>query len=220
MAYKNRRKTNKVKGESIIAYTAPRSKISEQYRSLRTNLQLSSSIHKSGTIVITSPRYGEGKSTITVNLAVSIAQKGEKVLIIDANLRKPTIQEIFGVENTVGLTDILNGKTNLEGAVKKTEMERLDILTSGPVPFNPSEVLGSDEMDMLIQKAMEQYDIILFDSSPVLEVTDTSVLVDKCEGVLLVIRYNRTVSEDALETKRALSFTKSRILGAILNGKV
>ncbi|EEL59772.1 hypothetical protein bcere0024_031160 [Bacillus cereus Rock4-18] len=127
---------------------------------------------------------------------------------------------MFGVENTVGLTDILNGKTNLEGAVKKTEMERLDVLTSGPVPFNPSEVLGSDEMDMLIQKAMERYDIILFDSSPVLEVTDTSVLVDKCEGVLLVIRYNRTVSEDALETKRALSFTKSRILGAILNGKV
>ncbi|MGY1463300.1 CpsD/CapB family tyrosine-protein kinase [Bacillus toyonensis] len=220
MAYKNRRKTNKVKGESIIAYTAPRSKISEQYRSLRTNLQLSSSIHKSRTIVITSPRYGEGKSTITVNLAVSIAQKGEKVLIIDANLRTPTIQEMFGVENTVGLTEILSGKTNLEGAVKKTEMERLDVLTSGPVPFNPSEVLGSDEMDMLIQKAMEQYDIILFDSSPVLEVTDTSVLVDKCEGVLLVIRYNRTVSEDALETKRALSFTKSRILGAILNGKV
>lgn len=220
MAYKNRGKTNKVKGESIIAYTAPRSKISEQYRSLRTNIQLSSSIYKNRTIVITSPRYGEGKSTITVNLAVSIAQKGEKVLVIDANLRTPIIHEMFGVENTMGLTDILNGKTNLVGAVKKTGMESLDILTSGPVPFNPSEVLSSDAMDMLIQKAMERYDIILFDSSPVLEVTDTSVLADKCEGVLLVIRYNQTVNEDALETKRALSFTKSRILGAILNGKV
>ncbi|WP_460291525.1 CpsD/CapB family tyrosine-protein kinase, partial [Bacillus cereus] len=120
MAYKNRRKTNEVKGESIIAYTAPRSKISEQYRSLRTNIQLTSSIHKSRTIVITSPRYGEGKSTITVNLAVSIAQKGEKVLVIDANLRTPTIHEIFGVENTIGLTDILNEKTNLIGAVQKT----------------------------------------------------------------------------------------------------
>jgi len=170
--------------------------------------------------VITSPRYGEGKSTITVNLAVSIAQKGEKVLVIDANLRTPTIHEMFGVENTIGLTDILNGKTNLVGAVKKTKMESLDVLTSGPVPFNPSEVLSSEAMDMLIQKAMERYDIILFDSSPVLEVTDTSVLADKCEGVLLVIRYNRTVNEDALETKRALSFTNSRILGAILNGKV
>ncbi|MEB9628512.1 MULTISPECIES: CpsD/CapB family tyrosine-protein kinase [Bacillus cereus group] len=220
MAYKNKGKTNKVKGESIIAYTAPRSKISEQYRSLRTNIQLSSSIYKNRTIVITSPRYGEGKSTITVNLAVSIAQKGEKVLVIDANLRTPIIHEMFGVENTMGLTDILNGKTNLVGAVKKTGMESLDILTSGPVPFNPSEVLSSDAMDMLIQKAMERYDIILFDSSPVLEVTDTSVLADKCEGVLLVIRYNHTVNEDALETKRALSFTKSRILGAILNGKV
>ncbi|MBK5515015.1 CpsD/CapB family tyrosine-protein kinase [Bacillus sp. TH11] len=127
---------------------------------------------------------------------------------------------MFGVENTIGLIDILNGKTTLEGAVKKTEMESLDVLTSGPVPFNPSEVLSSDAMDMLIQKALERYDIILFDSSPVLEVTDTSVLADKCEGVLLVIRYNHTVNEDALETKRALSFTKSRILGAILNGKV
>ncbi|CAM4223332.1 tyrosine protein kinase [Bacillus luti] len=220
MAYKNRRKTNEVKGESIISYTAPRSKISEQYRSLRTNIQLSSSNHKSRTIVVTSPRYGEGKSTITVNLAVSIAQKGEKVLVIDANLRTPTIHEMFGVENTIGLTDILNGTTNLEGVVKKTEMESLDVLTSGPVPFNPSEILSSDAMDMLIQKAMGRYDIVLFDSSPVLEVTDTSVLADKCEGVLLVIRYNRTVNEDALETKRALSFTKSRILGAILNGKV
>ncbi|OAK33334.1 CpsD/CapB family tyrosine-protein kinase [Bacillus wiedmannii] len=220
MAYKNRRKTNKVKGESIVAYTAPRSKISEQYRSLRTNIQLSSSMHQIRTIVITSPRYGEGKSTITVNLAVSIAQKGEKVLVIDANLRTPTIHEMLEVENTIGLTDILNGKTNLVGAVKKTRMESLDVLTSGPVPFNPSEVLSSEEMDMLIQKAMERYDIILFDSSPVLEVTDTSVLADKCEGVLLVIRYNRTVNEDALETKRALSFTKSRMLGAILNGKV
>jgi len=220
VAYKNRRKTNEVKGESIISYTAPRSKISEQYRSLRTNIQLSSSNHKSRTIVVTSPRYGEGKSTITVNLAVSMAQKGEKVLVIDANLRTPTIHEMFGVENTIGLTDILNGTTNLEGVVKKTEMESLDVLTSGPVPFNPSEILSSDAMDMLIQKAMGRYDIVLFDSSPVLEVTDTSVLADKCEGVLLVIRYNRTVNEDALETKRALSFTKSRILGAILNGKV
>ncbi|MFJ8412544.1 CpsD/CapB family tyrosine-protein kinase [Bacillus paramycoides] len=220
MDYKSRRKTNKVKGESIIVHTAPRSKISEQYRSLRTNLQLSSSIHKNRSIVITSPRYGEGKSTITVNLAASIAQKGEKVLVIDANLRTPIIHEMFGVENTIGLTDILNGKTTLEGAVKKTEVLRLDVLTSGPVPFNPSEVLSSDAMDMLVQKALERYDIILFDSSPVLEVTDTSVLADKCEGVLLVIRYNQTVNEDALETKRALSFTKSRMLGAILNGKV
>ncbi|PFU42553.1 tyrosine protein kinase [Bacillus cereus] len=220
MDYKSRRKTNKAKRESVIVHTAPRSKISEQYRSLRTNLQLSSSIHKNRSIVITSPRYGEGKSTITVNLAASIAQKGEKVLVIDANLRTPIIHEIFGVENTIGLTDILNGKMTLEGAVKKTEVVRLDVLTSGPVPFNPSEVLSSNAMDMLVQKALERYDIILFDSSPVLEVTDTSVLADKCEGVLLVIRYNHTMNEDALETKRALSFTKSRILGAILNGKV
>ena len=220
MVYKNRRKTDRIKEESLITYVAPNSKVSEQYRTIRTNLQFASVTRKERTIVITSPNFGEGKSTATANLAVSIAQQGEKVLVIDANLREPTIHEIFKLENEIGLTNILIGKATLEEAITKTEIGRLDVLTSGPVPFNPVELLSSAAMEVLIQKVMEQYDSILFDSPPVLEVTDTSVLADRCDGVLLVLSCNHTVNDDALEAKRILSFTRGRLMGAILNNKV
>ncbi|MGG0185158.1 CpsD/CapB family tyrosine-protein kinase [Bacillus rhizoplanae] len=220
MVYKSRRKRDKIKEESLVTYAAPNSKIAEDYRTIRTNLQFSSVTTKDKTIVITSPRFGEGKSTITANLAVSIAQQGEKVLVIDADLRKPTIHKIFQLENTVGLTNVLSGKTTMEGAVVQTGIGRLCVLTSGPVPFNPAELLGSAAMETLIQKAMEQYDIILFDSPPILEVTDTSILAGRCDGVVLVIGYNHTVNEDAVESKRILGFARGKLVGTILNNKV
>ncbi|WP_440603775.1 CpsD/CapB family tyrosine-protein kinase [Bacillus sp. GB_SG_008] len=220
MVYKSRRKRDKIKEESLVTYAAPNSKVAEDYRTIRTNLQFSSVTNKDKTIVITSPRFGEGKSTITANLAVSIAQQGEKVLVIDADLRKPTIHKIFQLENTIGLTNVLSGKTTMEGAVVQTGIGRLCVLTSGPVPFNPAELLSSAAMETLIQKAMEQYDIILFDSPPILEVTDTSILAGRCDGVVLVIGYNHTVNEDAVESKRILGFVRGNLVGTILNNKV
>ncbi|MFD0771214.1 CpsD/CapB family tyrosine-protein kinase [Bacillus sp. CGMCC 1.60114] len=220
MVYKSRRKRDKIKEESLVTYNAPNSKVAEEYRTLRTNLQLSSVTRKDKTIVITSSRFGEGKSTTVSNLAVSIAQQGEKVLVIDADLRNPTIHEMFRIENTVGLTNVLSGKATMEGAVMQTEIGRLNVLPSGPIPFNPAELLNSMAMEILIQKAMEQYDIILFDSPPILEVTDTTILADRCDGVLLVISCNHSVNEDALEAKRILSFTRGKLVGAILNNKV
>lgn len=220
MDYTNRRKTAKYKKEGLVTYFAPNSKISEQYRAIRTNLQFASVNRKAQTIVVTSPGSGEGKSITTVNLAVSIAQQGEKVLVVDANLRNPAIHKIFTLENTIGMTNILIGKATLEGAVMQTEVGNLSVLTSGPVPFNPAELLSSVPMEHLIQKAMEQYDFILFDSPSVLDVTDTSVLADQCDGVVLVISCNHTANEDAVEAKRILSFTRGRLVGAILNNKV
>ncbi|MGF9965410.1 CpsD/CapB family tyrosine-protein kinase [Bacillus rhizoplanae] len=220
MVFKNRRKRDGIKKESLVTYAVPNSKVAEEYRTIRTNLQFSSVTSKDKTIVITSPRFGEGKSTITANLAVSIAQQGKKVLVIDADLRKPTIHELFQLENTIGLTDVLSGKKVMEGAVKKTGIGRLHVLTSGPVPFNPAELLNSVVMETLIQKALEQYDIILIDSPPILEVADTSILADRCDGVLLVIDCNRTMNEDAVEAKRILGFTKGKLIGAILNNKI
>lgn len=220
MVYKNKRKTDKIKKGSLITYTAPNSTVAEEYRAIRTNLELSSVSHKNKTIVVTSPRFGEGRSTTTANLAVSIAQQDEKVLVIDADLRNPTIHNLFQLENKSGLTNILNGKATLEEAVTQTGIGRLSVLTSGPVPFNPAELLSSSTMETLVQKAAEQYDIVLFDSPPVLEVTDTSVLANRCDGILLVINCNHTVNEDAVEAKRILSFTSGRLVGAILNNKV
>ncbi|MGG2014566.1 CpsD/CapB family tyrosine-protein kinase [Bacillus sp. S10(2024)] len=219
MVFKNRRKRDERKDESLVTHTMPNSKIAEEYRTIRTNLQFSSINGKDKTIVITSPRFGEGKSTITANLAVSIAQQGEKVLVIDADLRKPTMHEIFQLENTIGLTSVLSGEKVMEGAVKKTGIGRLYVLTSGPVPLNPADLLGSVVMENLIQKVIDQYDIILIDSPPILEVADTSILADQCDGTLLVVNYSRTMNEDAIEAKRLLSFTKGKLVGAILNNK-
>lgn len=216
MVFKRR---NKIKEKSLITHTSPNCNIAEQYRTIRTNLQFSSVIRKDQTIVITSPSFGEGKSTVTANLAVSIAQQEEKVLIIDASLRSPAIHSIFNLENDTGLTNILIGKTNLEKAVMKTEIENLHVLTSGPIPFNPAELLSSKEMGLLIKQAIEQYDIVLFDSPPILEVSDTSILADQCDGVLLVISCHHTANESALEAKRVLGFTRGRLVGAILNKK-
>lgn len=216
MVFKRR---NKIKEKSLITHTSPNCNIAEQYRTIRTNLQFSSIIRKDQTIVITSPSIGEGKSTVTANLAVSIAQQDEKVLVIDASLRSPAMHSIFNLENNTGLTNVLIGKTNLENAVMKTEIENLHVLTSGPIPFNPAELLSSKEMGLLIKKAIEQYDIVLFDSPPILEVSDTSILADQCDGVLLVISCHRTANESALEAKRVLGFTRGRLVGAILNKK-
>lgn len=220
MIRESRKRPDVAKGESLVTYNAPNSKISEQYRVIRTNLQFASANRKERTIVITSPNFGEGKSTTTTNLAISIAQQGEKVLIIDADLRNPTIHTIFELENTIGLTSILIGQATLDGAVNQTEIGRVDVLTSGPVPFNPAELLGSAAMETLIRKAMERYDVILFDSSPLLELTDTSILANQCDGVILVLSYNRTKNEDTLEAKRILGFTRAKLIGAILNNKV
>ncbi|WP_242219296.1 CpsD/CapB family tyrosine-protein kinase [Bacillus cereus group sp. BfR-BA-01380] len=220
MVFKNRRKRDKGKNESLVTNTVPNSKIAEEYRTIRANLQFSSANSKDKTIVITSPRFGEGKSTVAANLAVSIAQQGEKVLLIDADLRKPAIHEIFQLENTIGLTNVLSGQKVIEGAVEKTGIGRLHVLASGPVPSNPAELLSSAVMETLIQKVLEQYDIILIDSPPILEVADTSILADRCDGTLLVINCNHTMNEDAVEAKRTLSFTKGKLIGAILNNKV
>ncbi|MFP3123355.1 CpsD/CapB family tyrosine-protein kinase [Ectobacillus funiculus] len=220
MIRESRKRPDVAKEESLVTYNAPNSKISEQYRVIRTNLQFTSANRKKRTIVITSPNLGEGKSTTTTNLAVSIAQQGEKVLIIDADLRNPAIHTIFKLENTIGLTSILIGQATLDGAVNQTEIGRVDVLTSGPVPFNPAELLGSAAMETLISKAMERYDVILFDSSPLLELTDTSILANQCDGVILVLSCNRTKNEDTLAAKRILSFTRAELIGAILNNKV
>lgn len=216
MVFKRR---NKIKEKGLITHTSPNCNIAEQYRTIRTNLQFSSAIHKNQTIVITSPSFGEGKSTVTANLAVSIAQQEEKVLIIDASLRSPAIHSIFNLKNDIGLTTVLIGESTLDKAVKKTGVENLHVLTSGPIPFNPAELLGSEAMGLLIKKVIEQYDIVLFDSPPVLKVSDTSILANQCDGVLLVVSCYHTANESALEAKRVLSFTKGRLVGAILNKK-
>lgn len=201
---------------NLIAYSNPDSLISEQFRTLRTNVQFATGGMRS-IILVTSPGSGEGKSTTVANLAVSMAQQNEKVLLIDANLREPAIHLVFKIANASGLTEVLEGKANLEEAVHQTEIGKLALLTSGQIASNPAELLGSQEMQELLQKSLQEYDFILIDSPPVLEVTDTKLLANKSDGVILVLGQGQTELVKAAEAKKALQFAKANLFGVILN---
>ena len=171
------------------------------------------------TIMVTSAGPAEGKSTTVSNLAVVMAQQGKHVLLIDADMRKPTAHYTFRQTNTRGLTNVLTRQIALQDAIAKTEVDRLDILTSGPVPPNPSEQLASRMMEQLIQEANQEYDVVLFDCPPLLAVTDAQILANRCHGVVLVVNSGKTETEAAIKAKEMLVNAKAKLLGVVLNGK-
>ncbi|PAE25860.1 CpsD/CapB family tyrosine-protein kinase [Bacillus sp. 7894-2] len=203
----------------LISKNDPKSPISEQYRTIRTNIQFSSVDEEIRTIMITSSGPGEGKSTTTANLAVVFAQQGKKVLLVDADLRKPTVHYTFNVMNTSGLTSVLTNQMPLKEAVKAIDMKNLFILPSGPIPPNPSELLGSKAMDYFIKTVMDEFDIILFDTPPVLAVTDAQILSNKCQGTILVAGSGKAEKDQLLKTKELLEAAKGKLLGVVLNNK-
>lgn len=203
----------------LITKLNPRSPISEQYRTIRTNLQFASVDEDLKTMLVTSPGPGAGKSITTANLAVVYAQQGRKVLLIDADMRKPTVHYTFRLDNLNGLSNILVGESTLTEAIVTTEVDNLDIISCGPIPPNPSELLGSRKMRTLIHEANLLYDLIIFDTPPVLAVTDSQILADIVDCALMVVRSNNTENEDAIKAKEALEPAQAKLLGAILNDR-
>lgn len=197
----------------------PKSPTAEQYRTIRTNIQFSSIDEEIRTIMVTSSGPAEGKSTTTANLAVVFAQQGKKVLLVDSDMRKPTVHYTFSMNNAYGLTNVLTRQTELKEAIKQSKEEKLDVLTSGPIPPNPAELLSSRAMDQFFQEAKEVYDIIIFDTPPVLAVTDAQVLANKCDGTVLVVSSGKTEIESAQKTKELLTNAQAKILGVVLNNK-
>lgn len=205
--------------KSLLAYINPHGSISEQYRTIRNNIHYAANGSKVRSLLVTSPSEGEGKSTTTVNLAVCMAQRGDRVLIIDAHFRNPIINKIFNVQTSPGLSNVLGQQLDVREAVYNTEVEGLDILPSGQRFYNSTELLDSQLMVDIMAFATEHYDMVLLDCPAVLGVSDTNALVNKCDGVLLIIKSGKTQQELALEAKRALQFAKANILGVILNKK-
>ncbi|MFZ3577251.1 CpsD/CapB family tyrosine-protein kinase [Virgibacillus sp. DJP39] len=203
----------------LITYSHPDSKVSDQFRAIRTNISFLTEEKRNRLFIITSPGDGEGKSTITANLAVSMAQQKERILLIDASLRDPIIHDIFKIPNDIGLTSILSGKANLEGAVQELGIGRLEILTSGSTTFNPSELLGNTRMTELLRTVADTYDIVLIDSSPLLTSTETRVLANQCDGVVLVLNRGKTEVEKTIESRRVLDLAHANLVGAIINEK-
>jgi len=208
---------SKDKKRNLVCFTDPGSIIAEEFRTIRTNMQILLDGNEGKTILLTSSQKGEGKSTTVANLAVSIAQNNRKVLLIDANLRNPYIHSIFKFKNTDGLTSVLKGDLELGDAVRFSGIKGLDVLTSGGVPLNPAELLGTQKMENLIKFPKNSYDVVLIDTAPILESAETRILAGLCDGVVLIINKGKTLIEKTRESKKVLDFAKANLVGVILN---
>lgn len=207
------------KRNRLIAKTAPKSPITEQYRTIRTNIQFSAVDTPIRSLMVTSAGPSEGKSTTASNLAVVFAQQGKKVLIVDADLRRPTLHFTFGFTNTIGLTNVLTRQIHINESIRTTDVENLYFMPSGPIPPNPAELLGSATMEQLISDLYEMFDLVIFDVPPVLAVADAQVLGNQVDATILVVSSGLTEREGAIKAKEILEQTKSKLLGAVLNNK-
>ncbi|MEH7004733.1 MULTISPECIES: CpsD/CapB family tyrosine-protein kinase [Priestia] len=203
----------------LLAHNSPKDPVAEQYRTIRTNIQFSDTEQDIKSIMLTSTGPGEGKSTTASNLATVYAQQGLRVLLIDADLRKPTAHYTFRLENHVGLTNVLTKQSTLGQAVQTTEVPELFLLTSGPIPPNPAELLASNNMTELLKEMKEEFDMIVFDTPPVLAVADAQILANQVDGSILVVSSGKTDKEAAGKAKELLLKANAKVLGAVLNNR-
>jgi non-specific protein-tyrosine kinase len=199
----------------LITLTDPRAPGAEAYRTLRTNLIFSSINEPLRTLVMTSPAPEEGKSTALANLAVTLAQGGKRTILVDCDLRHPTQHAIWGVPQEPGLTTMmLEDRSDLP--MQEVGVDNLRLLTAGPLPPNPADLIGSPRMEALIGQLKGQADFVLFDAPPVIAVTDAALLAVNLDGALLVLRAGSTRREDAERAKELLERVNVRVVGALL----
>ena len=194
----------------------PKSLSAEAYRSLRTSIKFSSVDKEIKTIVVTSSAPEEGKSTISGNLAFSLSQSGDSVVLIDCDLRKPTLHKKFGVLREKGLTDVLVGECELKDAIKQVS-NHLYIITAGTIPPNPAEVVGSNSMEDLLKELSFKFDSIILDTPPVLPVADALLLAAKADATIIVVRSRKTKERMIKQTYEELMKVNANVIGSILN---
>lgn len=199
----------------LITLTDPRSPVSEAYRTLRTNLSFYSLDTPIRSLVVTSAAPGEGKSTTIANLAVTMAQSGRRTILVDCDLRRPSLHDIFGLKAEPGFTDMVLSDT-IDAPLQATAVDNLWLLATGAKPPNPADLLGAKKVDQIIARLQEEADIILFDAPPVIAVTDAAILGTKVDGVLLVIQAGKTKRDHAERAKETLEKARVRIVGATL----
>ncbi|CAG0948324.1 partial tyrosine-protein kinase Etk/Wzc, partial [Anaerolineae bacterium] len=204
--------------DNLVTFKHPRSPISEAYRVLRTNLRFSGIENPTGALVVTSAGPGEGKTTTAANLAVTMAQGGRRVVLLDTDLRRPMIHKVFGFSNEVGLSSLFLGDApTLASVMQPTEIPTLRVITSGPLPPNPAEVLDSALMKQVLRELREQSDMVILDSPPTLAVADASILGAQCSGAVLVVDAGRTRSDASRRALQSLKQTGTKVLGVVLN---
>ena len=202
---------------NLITITDPRSPISEAYRTLRTNIQFASVDKELRTILVTSPDSGAGKSSTLANLAVTMAQADYRVILVDCDLRRPTLHTLFNLDNNIGLVTMMLEDSALESPpLQETTVPGLWLLASGPHPPRPSDLLGSQRMERIMETLLKQADVVLFDAPPVLAVTDAAILATKVDGVLLAVRAGQTKREQVRDAKAQLEKVNANIVGTVL----
>jgi polysaccharide biosynthesis transport protein len=202
---------------AMTVHLDPRSVVAEAYRTIRTAIYFSTTGSRCKTILVCSPESGDGKTTSASNLAIAIAQTGRKVLLLDADFRKPTQHKNLDIKDAVGLSSVLVGQETIEHAVQHTGVDGLDILPCGPIPANPSEILNSREFADLVDTLAEKYDHILFDSPPVNLVTDARILAAISDATVMVLRADKSTRKAGEHARNALLAVGARLLGAVVN---
>lgn len=211
--------------KELITQTDPKSPISEVFRALRTNLQFMNKSNGCQTILVTSTVQSEGKSWISANLAAAFAQSGSRILLIDADMRKPRQHKIFQQKNTPGLSNYLSGineygkrqDLDIYDCIQSTEVDDLYLLPSGNIPPNPSELLLSNKTEKLIKEASKNFDVILFDGAPCLLVTDSTIISSMVQSTILVTSYKYTKIDDLKDAKKRIRKVGGNIVGVVLN---
>ena len=200
----------------FIMNERPKSVVAESYRSLRTAIKYSSADKDIKTIVITSALPNEGKTTIAGNLAITLSQNESTVLLIDCDLRNPSIHKQFGISNSIGITNLLIEKKSLK-EVMNIISSKLAVISAGEIPPNPSEILGSEAMDEFLEMMNKVVDYIIIDTPPVAPVTDSKVLAAKCDATILVVRANKSKEKFVLDAYNELKKIEANVIGTVLN---
>jgi len=204
--------------DQLITVAKPRMPVSEAFRSLRTNLQFSGIDTPLKTVLVTSASPSDGKSSIVANLATVIAQSEKNVVVMDADMRRPTLHKLFKLSNRIGLSDyFIRTPEKMTGVVKKTRVNGLNIITSGSLPPNPSELLSSSKMQDVLSLLEKHFDMVLLDSPPLLAVTDALILAKSVNGVLLVVDPKKTKRGAIRQAIEQLQRLDTRLLGVVLN---
>ncbi|AEB30209.1 putative polysaccharide biosynthesis protein, chain length determination [Carnobacterium sp. 17-4] len=218
MFNKKEKKLDNNERPSLVTLTRPSSVIAEQFRTIRTNIQFSMVDKNLKTLVITSAGPGAGKSTISANLAVTFAMQGKKVLIVDADMRKPTVHKTFRLPNRDGLTTLLTERdVEIKDIAHRLDTEGLFVITSGVIPPNPSELLASNRMNQLMSEFEELFDLIIFDMPPVIAVTDAQVMSSKTDGTIFVVNKDGADKEMVTKSKNLLEKVNANVIGVVLN---